>query len=390
MVNLDILGSLASQLHKDFRDLFYLFLPVFFLIALVLAWFRSPAGGPDFIETLKRVFIASLLLAGFPEITDTILTITQGITNSIGKMEDLEAYIKMAGEKAATIPMSPYGAILAIDTFALSILSYSSYFIVYVARFFMMTVYHFVWMFLVITSPMLLLFHVFTSKITLGLFKSLIEVACWPIVWAIFSVMLKSISFGNSEAATNSYLTLTVLNFVIAIALILTPFAIKGLVGGTFAAAATSLAPLAVAAMRLAPAKAASLAKFAATGISTSRPARPPTRSQRSGPSFGKGLPESRSLSQLIGATESYPEECPWKRSESVASSSSPSNRTLEPPLSKVVPPPSNSSSPALPLSSNSKEAYRAYVEPGKKRIEADENLALKQLIGPHPRIKPQ
>jgi len=54
-------------------------LPIFFAVSLVFAWFKNPQGGPDFVEFIKRAFVATLLLAGFAEITDIIFFITNGL-----------------------------------------------------------------------------------------------------------------------------------------------------------------------------------------------------------------------------------------------------------------------------------------------------------------------
>ena len=59
MESFALLGELATRLHQEFRETFYLCLPVFFGISLVVAWFKHPAGGPDFIEALKRACIAT-------------------------------------------------------------------------------------------------------------------------------------------------------------------------------------------------------------------------------------------------------------------------------------------------------------------------------------------
>jgi hypothetical protein len=266
VLNLEILGSLASRLHLEFREMFYVLLPIFFMVALAIGWFRTPSGGSDFVETLKRVIVASLLLAGFQEITDAILLITTAVVQRIDDMNGLESYIRMISEKASTIPMSPFGAILALDDFIMSVLTYLSYFLVYLARVLMLSIYHFTWIFFVILSPIILLFHVFSPKITVGLFKSLIEVASWPIVWAVLSVMLKSLPYGRSAAADSGYLTLIVLNFVIAIALVLTPFLVKGIVGSAFTAVASSLVPITASIMRSTPAAALPMARYVATG----------------------------------------------------------------------------------------------------------------------------
>jgi len=266
MVNLEILGSIATQLHQEFKTLFYVLLPVFFALSLVFAWFRNPAGGPDFIDSLKRVVIASLLMAAFQEIADTILAVTNGLATKIGDMQALDTYMKMVAEKASSYPSSPMAVVLAVDDFFMAILSYGSYLLLYFARSLMMAVYQFTWMFLIILSPILLLFHVFTSKITMNLFKSLIEVASWQIVWAVLAVMLKALPFGSWVVAEEGYLTLILLNFIIAVSLFLTPFLVKAIVGGSFSAVAGSLMPLTATAILAAPAKAAKAVSIAALG----------------------------------------------------------------------------------------------------------------------------
>ena len=44
MPQFELLGSLAQSLHQEFVNMYYLFLPVFFALAVVVAWFRSPTG----------------------------------------------------------------------------------------------------------------------------------------------------------------------------------------------------------------------------------------------------------------------------------------------------------------------------------------------------------
>jgi hypothetical protein len=257
MDNFAVLGQLALQLHNELRGLFYLALPVAFALSLAMAWFRHPAGGPDFIESLKRVFIASLLLAAFPEITDAILAISNGLSTKISDMSGLDAILKMAGEKAKSYPMSPMSVVFGIDDLLMSTLSFLSYLILYVARYLMVAIYQFSWVFLLIIAPVVLLFHLFSPKITLNLFRSLIEVASWNVVWAVLSAMLKALPFGNIYATDGSYLTLIVLNFVIAICMLATPLLVRAIVGNGVSAMAGSLGPAVVTAMAMLPAKAA-------------------------------------------------------------------------------------------------------------------------------------
>lgn len=258
MENFELLGALAQKLHSELRNMYYLMLPIFFCLSLVVTWLKTPTGGPDFIEAVKRAFISTLLLAGFQEITDTILFITSGLAERISDLQGLDMFMQMAGDKAKSYTVSPMSMVLQFNDLIIATLSFLSYIILYVARYVMVAVYHFSWVFLSLIAPILLLFHLFSPKITLNLFKSMIEVASWKVVWAVLSAMLSALPFGNAYATSGNYLTVIVLNFVIAISMLCTPMIVKSLVGSGFSAFADTLGPITTAAMIATPAKAAS------------------------------------------------------------------------------------------------------------------------------------
>jgi hypothetical protein len=120
----------------------------------------------------------------------------------------------------------------------------------------MVAIYHFAWVFLTIISPLLLLFHLFSSQITVNLFRSMFEVACWRVVWSVLSVMLKALPFGTWYAMEGNYLTIIVLNFVIALCMIGTPLLVRSLFGGGLTAMTGGLVGATTAMMLAAPAKA--------------------------------------------------------------------------------------------------------------------------------------
>lgn len=261
-----LLGDLARQLYEEFRTLYYVLLPIFFAISLAMAWFRFPAGGPDFVETLKRLCVGTILLAGFPEISDAILFVANGIAGKISDMQGFEAVFEMASTKAKSYPLSTSGLLLGINDLLIAVLSFLTYFILYVARYVMVAIYHFTWTFLSLVSPLVLLFHVFTPRMTVNLFLSLVEVASWQIVWSILSAMLSALPFGNLYLADGNYLTVIVMNFVIALCMVGTPFVVKSLYKGGLASMTGSLGPVVAATMVATPAKAIS-AFNAARGV---------------------------------------------------------------------------------------------------------------------------
>lgn len=249
------LGSVAFKVHNEMRTLYYLLLPIFFMASLVIVWLQHPSGSPEFMDKLKRAVIATLLLAGFAEITDAMLFITSGVAERIDNMSGLDAFLQMAGEKAQSYPQSTMSLVLAFDDLMMAVLSYCSFAVLYCARYIMVAIYHFSWIFLSIMAPILLLFHVFSSQVTINLFRSMMEIACWRVVWSVLSVMIKALPFGTWYAMDGNYLTITVMNFVIAICMVGTPLVVHSLFSGSFTAMAGGLSGATAAVMLAAPAK---------------------------------------------------------------------------------------------------------------------------------------
>jgi hypothetical protein len=250
------LGSVAFKVHMEMRNIYYMLLPVFFMLSVALVWFQHPSGGADFLDKIKRVLIATLLLVGFSEITDLMLAVANGISVKIDDMSGIDSIMQMASEKAKSYTTSSISPVLAFDDLIVAGLSYLSWAVMYFARFITVAIYHFSWVFLSIMAPLLLLFHVFTSQITLKLFVSMAEIASWKIVWSVLSVMLKALPFGTWYAMDGNYLTIVVLNFVIAICMLGTPLVVHALVSGNFASMAAGLGGVTAAAMLAAPTKA--------------------------------------------------------------------------------------------------------------------------------------
>lgn len=273
MPDLQLLGSLMIDLHQEFVRLYYLLLPVFFALAVAVAWFRSPHGSPEFLDILKRAVISTLLLAAFPDISSAIIFVADGVADRINGLSTIDTLIRMAQEKSENYSLSPTSIILQFNDLLLATLSFLSFLILYIARYLTIAMYHFFWIFFMVTAPLLLLFNTFrsTSIITVNLFKGMIEVACWKIVWAILGAMLAAISFGDAYRTDGNYLTLIVMNFVIAVAMLCTPMIVRSLVGSGFQSMSSTFAASTVAAMAAAPARVATLATMGRNELSMNR-----------------------------------------------------------------------------------------------------------------------
>lgn len=270
MPQFDLLGSLMRDLHQEFVRIYYLMLPIFFALAVAIGWFRAPGGGVDFVDTLRRTVVATLLLAAFPDISRAIIVVADGVADKIDNMNNLDVIIRMAQEKSQGYSLSVKSILLQFDDLIIAGLSFISYLVLYIARYLTLAMYHFFWLFYMITAPLLLLFNLFpgTSQITRNLFKGMVEVASWKIVWAILGAMLASLSFGEMYRSEGSYVELIMMNFVIAIAMLATPMLVRSLVNGGLESMSSTLGPAAVAAMVAVPTRTATMYGASKTGIS--------------------------------------------------------------------------------------------------------------------------
>lgn len=256
----EVLGTLVRDLHHMLVGIYYMALPVAILMAIVMGYLQS--GGADYVDTIKRVFVATLLLVAFPDISQAIIGVCDGIAHRIDDMSGLETVMRMAQEKSESYSTAKNVLLLKFNDLVIAILSFLSFLILYISRYLTIAMYYFFWVLLSIVSPIMILFYIFpkTSYMTGNLFKGLIEVASWKIIWAILSAMLTSLSFGNIYQTEGHYATLIVLNFVIAIAMLMTPMIVKSIVGEGAHAMAGTLGAASVASMAAIPARAAAVA----------------------------------------------------------------------------------------------------------------------------------
>ena len=230
MPNMEVLGSLVRDLHQGLSQLFYVMMPVGIVLSVCIGYFKS--GDANYPDILKRALVASLLLASFPEVSNIILDVCDGIAGKIDNMSGMETFLRMAQEKSQSYAQAQNVLLLKFDDLFIAVLNFGSYYFLLVARYITIALYYFVWILLSILSPLMILAYIFpaTSGITKNLYRGLIEVASWKILWAVMSAMLTSMSYGNIYQTEGSYITLTIMNFVVALAMLCTPLVMKALV----------------------------------------------------------------------------------------------------------------------------------------------------------------
>ena len=120
--NLEVLGSLIRDLHQSLSQLFYIMLPVAILFSVVFGFLKS--GDTNYPDVIKRSFVAALLLASFPEVSNVILDICDGIAGKIDNMSGLDTFMRMAQEKSLSYATSTTSLLLNIDDLFIAVQSF--------------------------------------------------------------------------------------------------------------------------------------------------------------------------------------------------------------------------------------------------------------------------
>ncbi|MBX9765931.1 MAG: hypothetical protein K2X47_01555, partial [Bdellovibrionales bacterium] len=112
-------------------------------------------------------------------------------------------------------------------------LVFCCFIILVLARYFLLAFQHFYWFLMIALGPLLILCSLFeaTMGITRNLFKNMVQVACWPVMWALLSAFLRCLPFASTYEK-GSFITVITLNLLVAIALLFSPFMVSQLCDG--------------------------------------------------------------------------------------------------------------------------------------------------------------
>src|ERR1700677_5111956 len=102
--NLDVLGSLVRDIHGTLIGVFYLALPAAIVFSVIVGYLQT--GSPNYVDILRRALVAALLLASFPEVSNVILDLCDGLASKIDNLSGLDTFMRMAQEKSQSYSMA--------------------------------------------------------------------------------------------------------------------------------------------------------------------------------------------------------------------------------------------------------------------------------------------
>ena len=265
MMNLTWLAAEAQKLHAIFQNAFFGVITVLLLIAVVLDFFKMPMGNTPGISTLLgRCLIATLLLIALPEIMNAVAAITDSIAHEVGDLNNFKIVLSRMGDKLKTLAWSW----TSVKDMVILVVSFLSFFILYITVYFADAAFLYAWTLIYVFSPIVLALFVLpsTAGATSAMFRSMIEVSLWKVVWAAMSALLWSTALSdiNNPEYHVDFLTAIVLNLMLALSVLMTPTLVRGLFSTGVSGVASGLQNTLMAAAAMTPMGVAGKAKAAA------------------------------------------------------------------------------------------------------------------------------
>lgn len=261
-MNMEWLASEAKQIHGVFSGLFYSLVLLFLALGAVLSFFKTPLGQvPEILHLVGRAVVAALILAAFPEIMNTAADVTDQLSKEIGQLNNFKLVVRRLGEKLGSFSWSW----VSVKDSVLILVSYLSFFMLYVTVYLADTLFLLTWLLLYVFSPLMIAGFVLpgTAQATRGLFQAMLEVCLWKIVWSCLAALLWSYALSeiNKPEYKIDFLTAILLNVLLAFSVVITPLIVKGLLSGGMHVGSTALGSAVLGAAALTPAGLSALPK---------------------------------------------------------------------------------------------------------------------------------
>ncbi len=254
MLDMGWLASEAQKLHAIFQNAFFGVITLLLLIAVVFDFFKISLGSTPGVSTLLgRCLVATLLLVALPEIMNAIASITDAIAHDIGDLNNFKLVLSRMGEKLKLLSWSW----TSVKDMVILVISFLSFFVLYITVYFADAAFLYAWTLIYVFSPLVLALYVLpaTAQGTSAMFRSMIEVSLWKVVWASMSALLWSTALSdiNNPQYHIDFLTAIVLNLMLTLSVLITPIVVRGLFSSGISGVASNLQNMLMAAAALTP-----------------------------------------------------------------------------------------------------------------------------------------
>ncbi len=248
MLDFTWLASEAKNIHFIFSNLFYSTITFLIFCGIFIEFFKISSGAlPSFLPLIGRALIASIMLSSFPDFLNIVGDLTDGLTGQIGKLNEFKYVLVKMGDQLDKLTWSW----TSVKQMTIVLISFLAFFILYVSVYVSEAIYFYSWTLLYIFSPLCFALYVLpqTQNAALGIYKSIIKVASWKVIWAVLATLLWSAALSDIEKLGDNtdFLTIILFNLMLAGSLLFTPLIANLLFGGNFAQASSKMGSFAIA-----------------------------------------------------------------------------------------------------------------------------------------------
>ena len=221
-------------------NLYWILLVLMTLIVIILNFFKVAEGHFNPKEIVRRVAISIILLWSFDEVINIISMITDGVSDKLGGVEALK---NLYGEiKKRYVEDTP--SLLNFRQMFLYTVNVICYLVAILGYYVTDVLIHLSYTVLYVLSPLMILAYVSesTAYITSNLYKGLLHISLWKILWCLLGVLLLKLATVPEASGWDSILMQAILNFCIGFSMLTIPFFAKGLLGNGLQRSTSSLA----------------------------------------------------------------------------------------------------------------------------------------------------
>ncbi|MBI2712609.1 MAG: hypothetical protein HYX41_07140 [Bdellovibrio sp.] len=259
MTDISWLSNQAHQVHGVFMSLFYALVTVLLALGVFVEYFKWPLGGmPSFSVLVGRALVAAILLHTYPQVSNTIADISDSLSKQLGDLNQFKLVLSSMGDHLKTLTFS-WVSVRDAQTMIFSFVTFFLlYFSVHVVEAFLL----YAWVMLYIFSPVLIALFVLpaTAGATKAVYRTLLEMSCWKIVWSVLATLLWSTALSdiNKPGHDINFLTSVCFNLILAGSVLLTPIVVHSLANSGLSGMAKTVGAITVGAATLSPGKVAS------------------------------------------------------------------------------------------------------------------------------------
>lgn len=230
----------AREIHTQMVNIYWTLLPALVAFLLVLEMLKTQGQGPNAHEILRRTVISILLLISFGTVVNTIAMLSDGITARIDQSQNLWETIKNLGPNS----QGESDGLFDIRGNVVYFFSIGAYLIAYIGFFASVALMNFVWAILYCCAPLMILCYVppVTASIVGNLYRGLVSVSLWKILWVLLGSLLLKVAITPKDAGIDDVFLAMVINLLIGVSMLLIPIFTKSLIGDGLQAASSALA----------------------------------------------------------------------------------------------------------------------------------------------------